>query len=565
VSFLARVGALPTLGIGISTEYGARRDPDNLDPDALRAAHPDWAAFLEVGVEVAAGLDADARAWAAAGRPTTHHFLDLNLDEPEDFDAAWLDALRAHVADVRPAWLCGDAGLWHMGRRERGHMLLLPPVLTDDSARAIGAGVARLRETVGLEVLPENPPGAAYVGNLHLLDAFARVCEAGDTGMLLDAAHLAIYQRLHGHAPLTGLDGFPLDRIVEIHVAGGSLRDVDGWVTVEDDHAPDVLPDTWAILAHVAARAPNLRAVVVECERNPMRAVVPIFREVERRVAGSAFDLRRRSASVVWGGGLPAPRNAPGRGGGDGPPPAAHPAAVPRQAVQRAVVRLLHTHRPEGDPDAPTARLLERLASEGSLTAEELGWLRAVDPRAWRTDPYRCGRLLAALVDEFPRAVAAHGQDMLPFFASDVFDAALRDGGSLAVAFGTWLQGVGSPEVAGHARVETAVAACRRARGPADAVPGARMVRLAPGCACVAGPLPPPHPAEGHVLVRVDSAGLASVEGLPDALAVLLAAATRPTSRAALERLARAGGADPGEDREIVDELVADGILTGWA
>ncbi len=555
MSFQQRVEALPTLGIGVSTEYGARRDADNLDPRALAARHPGWATFLEVGVEVAVGLDADARAWAAEGRPTTHHFLDLNLDEPEDFDAAWLDALRAQVARVRPAWLCGDAGLWHMGRRERGHMLLLPPVLTDDSARAIGAGVARLREAVGLEVLPENPPGAVYVGNLHLLDAFARVCEAGDTGMLLDAAHLAIYQRLHGHAPLTGLDGFPLDRIVEIHVAGGSLRDVDGWTTVEDDHAPAVLPDTWAILSHVAARAPNLRAIVVECERNPMDAVVPIFREVERRVAGSAFDARRRSGTVFPGGGL-------------GPPPATPPGldtrSVPRRAVQRAVVRLLHTHRPAGDPDGPTARLLDRLAAEGALSDEELGWLRAVDPRAWRTDPYRCGRLLAALVSEYPHAAAAYGRDMLPVFASDVFDHALRDGTSLAAAFGAWLQEVGDAVVAGHARVEAAVAACRRGSGPGhEAGRTAPMLRLASTCACVTGPLPAPHPAEGHVLVRVHEDGHASVEGLPDALAALLTAAAQPTPRAALEALARSLGADPGEDREIVDSLVADGILTG--
>ena len=63
-------------------------------------------------------------------------------------------------------------------------------------------GIVRLRAATGREVLPENPPGAVYLGDLHLLDFFARVAERGDTGLLLDCAHLAIFQREggRGHA-----------------------------------------------------------------------------------------------------------------------------------------------------------------------------------------------------------------------------------------------------------------------------------------------------------------------------------------------------------------------------
>jgi hypothetical protein len=57
-------------------------------------------------------------------------------------------------------------------------------------------------------VLPETPPGTAFVGDLHLLDFFARVAEAADTGLLLDVAHVAMYQHVTGRSPLDGLDGF---------------------------------------------------------------------------------------------------------------------------------------------------------------------------------------------------------------------------------------------------------------------------------------------------------------------------------------------------------------------
>ncbi len=270
MGFFDRVHRLPRLGLGVSTEYGAGDAPRALDVVALHDAHPAYARFLEIGVETAKGLDRHARAWVARGLPTTYHYLDVNLDEPEDFDEPWLDEVRAIAAAIRPAWLCGDAGMWHLGRRERGHMLLLPPILTRDAADAMADGIVRLREATGLEVLPENPPGQVYLGDLHLLDFFARVIERADTGMLLDCAHLAIYQRLRGQAPLDGLDGFPRERIVEMHVAGGSERRHDGFAWVEDDHTPAVLADTWAIVEAVLPAARELRAVVFECERNPM-------------------------------------------------------------------------------------------------------------------------------------------------------------------------------------------------------------------------------------------------------------------------------------------------------
>ncbi len=185
---------------------------------------------------------------------------------------------------LRPAWLCGDAGLWHFGARDRGHMLLLPPILVGESIGPMAAGIRRLREATGLEVLPENPPGAAFLGDLHLLDFFAGLAEAADTGLVLDCAHLAMYQRCCGLDPLTAVDGFPWERVIELHIAGGREETVDGLRWVEDDHGVDVLEDTWTITQAAIERASNLRAVVVECERNPLEAVLPLFAAAKERL-----------------------------------------------------------------------------------------------------------------------------------------------------------------------------------------------------------------------------------------------------------------------------------------
>lgn len=283
--FARRLASLPRLGLGISTEYGAGRT--GLDVAAFRTARPDLLRFLEIGVDLERGLDADALAWVAEGLPVTLHFLDVNLEEACDLDAAWMEDVGQLAREIGAAWLCGDAGLWHVGPRDRGHGTLLPPILTAGSAREMARNVRTLREATGFEVLPENPPAHLYLGPLHLLDYYARMAEEADCGLLLDVAHLAIYQRVTGREPLDGLDGFPLERVVELHVAGATEFEHGGRRFVDDDHSPEPLAETWRILEAVLPRVRNLRAVVYECERNAATAVLPVFERLRRMLGAS--------------------------------------------------------------------------------------------------------------------------------------------------------------------------------------------------------------------------------------------------------------------------------------
>lgn len=278
--------SLPRLGLGVSTENGGAGAPGNLDLDALIAARPGAAGFLEVGLELARGVDAPTRRWVDAGRPTTLHFLDVNLDEPEDLEADWLRGVAESADRLGAAWLCGDAGIWHFGAREPGQMLLLPPILEPAQLPGLAAGLRRLREATGREVLPENPPGTFYIGEMGLLPFYGALAEEADTGLLLDVAHLAMYQALRGRSPTEGLDELPAERVVELHVAGGAERLTEGFAWIEDTHGVDPLPATWAILEALLPRATNLRAVVVEGERNPLPTLLPLI----DRLAGLLHD-----------------------------------------------------------------------------------------------------------------------------------------------------------------------------------------------------------------------------------------------------------------------------------
>jgi uncharacterized protein (UPF0276 family) len=288
---------LPRLGVGISAEPGsAARGIDTL---AFDAAHPGLVHFIEYGSDLARGLDDHVRRWVAARRPTTYHFLDLNLEVPDDADAGWLRATGEAAQAIGAAWLCGDAGLWHFGQRERGHELLLPPILTPDSADACAESILMIEAATQLRLLPENPPGMFYVGEMHILDYFARVADRSGGGLLLDCAHLAMYQRLKRLPPTTGLDAFPLERVIELHVAGGAVIDSEGLALVEDSHSPEPLPDTWQILEAVLPRAHNLKAIVFECEKNAPDEVLANFQRLNHLFPSpqkAASSRRERSS-----------------------------------------------------------------------------------------------------------------------------------------------------------------------------------------------------------------------------------------------------------------------------
>lgn len=280
------IASLPRLGLGLSAEPGSSLR--GIDPLIAQVTHPGLFDFLEYGTEVSRGLDAQASSWASLGLPATYHFLDVNLEDRDDVDPAWLARTGELARDLGASWICGDAGRWHMGGRARGHQLLLPPVLTRESAAECAESVSRIEDGTGFACLPENPPSTFYLGDLHILDYFGLVSHHASCGLVLDCAHLAIFQDLRGLPPLTALDGFPMDRVVEIHMAGGHRTSANGFSYIEDSHGPAPLDATWEIFNYVVERASNLRAIVFECERNEIAHTVDVFTRLRHAFPAAA-------------------------------------------------------------------------------------------------------------------------------------------------------------------------------------------------------------------------------------------------------------------------------------
>ena len=242
------------------------------------------------------------------------------------------------------------------------------------------------------------------------------------------------------------------------------------------------------------------------------------------------------------------------------------------RALNRVVVRLLHdadfAARLAVDPD-------DALGGVG-LSADERTWVAAVPSAAWRTDPDRPQRVLAALGDEYSASASLAGAHADRFFTSAHFHRAVQERGSLALVFGAHLRDDADACVAALAALEHAMACVRRAprRPPRCApdhlrlAPSARVVRLPSGTSALLAALrakrrpPGIGPGDETLLVERDATtqGL-RIEALEPGLAALLHRATEPVPRKDLDAVIRELGDDETEADAVIQGLIADGIL----
>jgi hypothetical protein len=167
-------------------------------------------------------------------------------------------------------------------------------------------------------------------------------------------------------------------------------------------------------------------------------------------------------------------------------------------ALQKILVRMLFDEDFVEDIYAAPERTLAGL----DLTEAERGQLLGVDRRAWRHDPLRRRRTLRTLVEEFKVSttiVLAETRSLASlerFFSSPFFHRSIEDRASMGMAFAEFLLDGSrrgewsSPQIADIARLEAAIAGCRRAlarEGNNDAeeapktISDKTRVRLAPG------------------------------------------------------------------------------------
>jgi uncharacterized protein (UPF0276 family) len=197
----------------------------------------------------------------AQALPFTAHGVGLNLcGSDSDHWPDWLTRLQRDHATFGFRWMSDHLGATRLAG---AHVAL--PVTTLPRPELLRQRLDALA-SLGPPAAVEN--SAFYVsGTDPLAEPDALRAALGDRHhLLLDLHNLWVNAHNLGFDVLEWLDRAPLDRVIEIHMAGGQLSPAQ-WSTRRfrlDGHDAPVPEPVWALLEHVVPRCTGLRGVTLE-------------------------------------------------------------------------------------------------------------------------------------------------------------------------------------------------------------------------------------------------------------------------------------------------------------
>jgi hypothetical protein len=253
--------SLPYVGVGV----GYR--PEMHELYAQHGAHIDWLEliadrFLEPeSLERIGALARDFR--------LIPHGLEMSVGTDAALDEQYLEdvahLVRALDAPHYSDHLCMTKAVGPAGVLELGTLVPLP--FTETMARRCAAKARHIQDRLGVPFLLENITYPfALPGDMSEADFIRMTLEEADCGLLLDLTNVFINSQNHGYDPLAFLDALPLERAVQVHLAGG-VRAPDGEWHDSHSHSVSQHPQVWELLEFVVQRAP-LRGVLLERDQN---------------------------------------------------------------------------------------------------------------------------------------------------------------------------------------------------------------------------------------------------------------------------------------------------------
>ena len=223
-----------------------------------------------------------------AGLPVVVHGVELSIGSAHGLNNAYLNMLDSFQKEWPFVWHSEHLGFQTIAgdndvRLEIGVPLPMPA--TVEAVELVAERSANILKRYDVPFLLENPahyfsdlPADPEIGNEYrFLSAFT---EKSGCYLLLDLHNLYCNAVNHHFDARDVIDSLPLDRVIEIHVAGGSWRD-GFWMDAHDGRVPEPV---WELLEYVLPIAPNVAGVVFELlDEHAIRlGVAAIEKELQR-------------------------------------------------------------------------------------------------------------------------------------------------------------------------------------------------------------------------------------------------------------------------------------------
>jgi|GEM_PF-888380 len=223
-----------------------------------------------------------------AGLDIVVHGVDLSLASVDGPDRGYVTRV-GRILDALGATTYSEHCSYHrLDGRSVGQFMPVP--FTQRWAQRVADSVRAVQDILGRRMLIENVAYLVEHPRQGLGEAafLAEVCARADCGLLLDLENVAVNAANLDYDPLDLLADLPLDRVAQLHLAGGQTT-AEGIAV--DSHSAPVRADVLELLSAVAPRLPAECVAVVERDKGFPDSFAPLLAEFEAiREAASQGD-----------------------------------------------------------------------------------------------------------------------------------------------------------------------------------------------------------------------------------------------------------------------------------
>jgi uncharacterized protein len=306
--FQRRLREIPPQGMGLSVDVYSPNLFELVTKLKERGLRP---GYLEVFKATTTALTTVRQ--AVPDIPLAYHGEGLWITQPDVQESPFFQQdvgeIVTQLNSIQSFWLNHECAMKQMAGYSFG--TYLPPLYTSMSAEMVAENIATVQQAMDRQCgrpdgtaplfLLEMPPLTYFAAGTMAIPHFFRLVAAlVPCGLVLDIGHLWTVYRYTAACRRMSLeqfvkeflDEFPLERVVEIHVAGLACHDSVGeaergealpaWI---DAHAAPIPSVLFTMLEQVLVH-PNLlslRAVALEVDTKPIDTIVEEYAEAVRR------------------------------------------------------------------------------------------------------------------------------------------------------------------------------------------------------------------------------------------------------------------------------------------
>ena len=202
--------------------------------------------------------------------PLVMHGVSLSVGSTDKLDLDYLRALKALARRIEPGWI-SDHLCW-TGVQGLNLHDLMPLPYTEEALEHVAGRVRQVQDFLGRQILLENV--SSYVNYTHSRmsewEFLAEIAQRSDCYILLDINNIYVSSKNHDFAAEQYLQGVPVERVVQFHLAGHSHN---GKLII-DTHDHPVPDPVWQLYERAVQRFGRVSTMIERDDNIPPLATL---------------------------------------------------------------------------------------------------------------------------------------------------------------------------------------------------------------------------------------------------------------------------------------------------